>query len=65
MNQVIETDEPDSAPEFVRNRIKMQEGYLREIGETFDGMVRAVVPLFDSDIRGVPMLQRASQILFA
>jgi arsenite-transporting ATPase len=50
--------------EFVRNRIAMQEGYLREIGETFDGDVRAVVPLLDSDIRGVPALQEAGRRLF-
>lgn len=50
--------------EFVRNRIAMQEGYLREIGETFDGDVRAVVPLLDSDIRGVAALQEAGRRLF-
>jgi hypothetical protein len=43
----------------------MQEGYLREIREAFDGQVRAVLPLFDSDIRGVPMLARAGERLFA
>ena len=37
---------------------------LREIGETFDGDVRAVVPLLDSDIRGVPDLQQAGRRLF-
>jgi arsenite-transporting ATPase len=51
--------------EFVRNRIAMQEGYLREIGETFDGDVRAVVPLLDSDIRGVAALQVAGRRLFS
>lgn len=50
--------------EFVRNRIAMQEGYLREIGETFKGDVRAVVPLLDSDIRGVAALQEAGRRLF-
>jgi len=50
--------------EFVRNRISMQEGYLHEIGETFDGDVRAVVPLLDSDIRGVAALQEAGRRLF-
>jgi anion-transporting ArsA/GET3 family ATPase len=50
--------------EFVRNRISMQEGYLSEIGETFDGDVRAVVPLLDSDIRGVAALQEAGRRLF-
>lgn len=43
----------------------MQQGYLREIGETFDGDVRAVVPLLDSDIRGVAALQEAGRRLFS
>jgi anion-transporting ArsA/GET3 family ATPase len=42
----------------------MQEGYLREIGDAFDGQVRAVIPLFDSDIRGVTMLGKAAERLF-
>jgi arsenite-transporting ATPase len=65
VNQVIETDDPASAPEFVRNRIGMQEGYLEQIGNEFDGMVRAVLPLYDADLRGVDMLRRASEQLFA
>ena len=50
--------------EFVRNRIAMQEGYLREIGERFPGQVRAIVPLFDSDIRGVQSIDRATTAVF-
>jgi len=42
----------------------MQSGYLDEIGERFPGQVRAVVPLFDSDIRGVPSIARASEAVF-
>lgn len=65
VNQVIEREGEDAAPEFVRNRIAMQEGYLNKIREEFDGMVRAVLPLYDSDLRGVESLERASQQLFS
>jgi arsenite/tail-anchored protein-transporting ATPase len=65
VNMVIDPAEAREGGEFVRNRVQMQEGYLREIGETFDGQVRAVLPLFDSDVRGVKMLDRAGERLFA
>lgn len=67
VNMVIDSTQTKGTGEggeFVRNRIAMQEGYLREIGETFDGDVRAVVPLLDSDIRGVTALQEAGRRLF-
>ena len=67
VNMVIDRSQTQGTGEggdFVRNRIEMQKGYLREIGETFDGDVRAVVPLLDSDIRGVPDLQQAGRRLF-
>ena len=52
-------------PEFVLNRLKIQDEHLETIAEKFDGSVRAVVPLFDQEVRGVPMLQRAAGALFA
>jgi arsenite/tail-anchored protein-transporting ATPase len=65
VNMVIRPEEGEAAPEFVRNRIEMQSGYLDEIGKAFDGQVRAVVPLYDSDLRGVASLDRAAAALFA
>jgi arsenite-transporting ATPase len=64
VNMVIRPEEGEEAPEFVRNRISMQSGYLDEIRQVFDGQVRAVVPLFDSDLRGVKSLDRAAGSLF-
>jgi arsenite-transporting ATPase len=64
VNGVIEADDPAKAPEFVRNRMAMQSGYLEEIGRVFDGQVRAVLPLYDSDIRGIKMLDKAGTALF-
>jgi len=57
---VVGTD----APEFVLNRISMQEEYLKEIGRSFPD-VRAIVPLFEREVRGVEMLKRTAEYLFA
>jgi arsenite/tail-anchored protein-transporting ATPase len=64
VNMVIRPEEGEAAPDFVRNRIEMQGGYLDEIGERFPGQVRAIVPLFDSDIRGVQSISRATAAVF-
>jgi arsenite/tail-anchored protein-transporting ATPase len=65
VNMVIDPAEADGASEFVRNRVAMQAGYLREIRDAFDGQVRAVLPLYDSDLRGVASLEHAAERLFA
>jgi arsenite/tail-anchored protein-transporting ATPase len=62
---IIEDESGDRAPEFVRNRIKMQKEHLGVIEKEFDGQVRALIPLYDSDIRGVAMLEKAGTALFA
>jgi arsenite-transporting ATPase len=66
VNMLIdETGIAADAPEFVKNRVKMQASYMDEIRDTFDGEVRAIVPLFDNEVRGVEMLQRTANHLFA
>jgi len=52
------------SPEFVRNRVSMQDNYMEEIKTTFAGMVRAVIPLLETEIRGVKMLERTADMLF-
>ena len=52
------------APDFVKNRVAMQKGYMDEIWDTFPD-VRAVVPLFDTEVQGVRMLKRTTDYLFA
>jgi arsenite-transporting ATPase len=54
---------PDS-PDFVRNRVEMQDKYMREIEKQFDGMVRAIIPLFETEVRGSAMLTRTADYLF-
>ncbi len=53
-----------NTPDFVLNRIAMQDNYMEEIWSSFSD-VRAIVPLFDQEVRGVDMLKRTAQYLFA
>jgi len=51
-------------PAFVVNRVAMQKEYMDEIWQSFAD-VRAVLPLWETEVRGVPMLERTVQALFA
>jgi len=51
------------APDFVLNRIAMQDDYMEEIWRSFPD-VRAVVPLFETEVRGIEMLERTAQAMF-
>jgi arsenite-transporting ATPase len=64
VNMLIdEASVDESAPDFVKNRVLMQQEYMDEIWERFAD-VRAVVPLFDTEVQGVPMLGRTASHLF-
>jgi len=66
VNMVIDKESVDEeAPEFVRNRVAMQSEYMKQIEQTFNGNVRAIVPLFETEVRGVEMLERAAARMFA
>ena len=54
----------DDAAAFVKNRVAMQQEHMGTIWQKFDGNVRAIVPLFDSEIRGLPMLERLRDAMF-
>jgi arsenite-transporting ATPase len=53
------------APEFVRNRVAMQDRYMEDIWQKFEGMVRATVPLYETEVRGSGPLARMGEALFA
>ncbi len=54
----------ESSPEFVRNRVDMQARYMEDVWQKFDGMVRATLPLYETEVRGVEMLKRMGNQLF-
>lgn len=55
---------PD-APEFVKNRVAMQAEHMETVWKEFDGMVRALLPLYETEVRGTAMLKRMADQLFA
>lgn len=65
VNMIIDQSQVKAdAPDFVHNRVAMQDRYMEEIWQKFDGMVRALLPLYETEIRGVPLLRRAAEQLF-
>ncbi len=54
----------ENPPAFVKNRIEMQAEYMEDIWRIFPN-VRALVPLFETEVRGVEMLERTAKNLFA
>ena len=65
VNMVIQKDQVNaSSPEFVRNRVAMQDSYMDQIWKDFDGNVRAVIPLLDDEIRGTPSLDHFVKNVF-
>src|SRR5512147_842622 len=53
------------AADFVKNRMAMQQEHMKTVWEKFDGNVRSIVPLFEAEIRGLPMLKRLGEAVFA
>ena len=49
------------AAEFVLNRVKMQDEHMEQIWKTFGDKVRAIVPLFETEVQGTEMLNRLTE----
>ena len=55
----------DQSPEFVRNRVAMQDRYMDDVWTKFEGNVRSIVPLYETEVRGMDMLNRMADSLFS
>lgn len=65
VNGLIQKDQVgDDAPEFVHNRVAMQEEHMGEIWNIFGDRVRAIIPLFETEVKGAHMLNRMIDYLF-
>ena len=51
-------------PEYLRNRITMQQRYMKDIRSAFGAQVLAYVPEMERDITGLPMIERLAKRLF-
>jgi arsenite/tail-anchored protein-transporting ATPase len=64
VNMVIQKDQLKAdSPDFVKNRVEMQNAYMDEIWRDFDN-VRSVLPLFDNEVRGTDALKMVVQYAF-
>jgi arsenite-transporting ATPase len=51
-------------PDYLRNRLEMQKGYLKKIDTVFGKEVLALIPEFERDIAGLPMIERMAHTMF-
>jgi len=51
-------------PEYLRNRLNMQEHYMKVIKSTFGDQILAAVPEMERDITGLPMIERMAKAMF-
>jgi arsenite-transporting ATPase len=65
VNGVIQKEQiSENTVDFVRNRIAMQEEHMAEIWKIFGDKVRAITPLFETEVKGGAMLERTSKYVF-
>ena len=51
-------------PPYLKNRIEMQDKYLKQIDETFGKQVAARVPELERDVTGLEMIKKLSEIMY-
>jgi len=51
-------------PEYLKNRLVMQDTQLRVIDEVFKGQILARVPEMERDVTGLSMIEKLSNIMF-
>ncbi len=54
----------EDAPDFVKNRVAMQADHMDTVWREFGGQVRAILPLYETEVRGTAMLKRMADQLF-
>jgi arsenite-transporting ATPase len=65
VNMVIDKQSvKDDTPDFVKNRVAMQDAYMVKIDQEFGNRVRAALPLLETEVRGVDMLNRMVALLY-
>ena len=65
VNRVIPPElASQNIPEYLRNRMQMQSGYLDKIDQIFGSEVLARVPEFERDITGLEMIEKVANVMF-
>ena len=63
--QIDKSSVKDDSPDFVKNRVAMQDAYMEKIDHEFGDKVRAVLPLLENEVRGVDSLKRMVGLMYA
>jgi arsenite-transporting ATPase len=65
VNKVIPAElRSQNIPDYLRNRLDMQSGYLSKIDKVFGKEVMARIPEFERDIAGLPMIEKMAHAMF-
>ncbi len=65
VNRVLDSALKDKdIPEYLKNRLTMQEHYLKVIDETFKGDILAAVPEMERDVTGLGMIEKLAAAMF-
>jgi len=65
VNRVIPHDLlQQNIPDYLRNRIQMQDKYLDQIKTTFGAQVLANVPELERDVTGLAMIEKLAKIMY-
>jgi arsenite-transporting ATPase len=66
VNRVVPTElAQQNVPEYLKNRIAMQQRYLAEIDRTFGAQVLARIPELERDVTGLVAIERLARIMYA
>jgi arsenite-transporting ATPase len=63
--QIDKSSVKEDSPDFVKNRVAMQDAYMEKIDHEFGDKVRAVLPLLENEVRGVDSLKRMVGLMYA
>jgi arsenite-transporting ATPase len=65
VNRVIPPElKNQDIPEYLRNRITMQDKYLKLIQETFPNEILASVPEIEREVTGLAMIEKMAKAMF-
>jgi arsenite/tail-anchored protein-transporting ATPase len=65
INRVLPKELKDqNIPEYLKNRLTMQEHYLKVIDEQFAGQILASVPEMERDVTGMAMIEKMARAMY-
>jgi arsenite-transporting ATPase len=65
VNRVLPADlKNQNIPEYLKNRLEMQDKYLKVIDDTFKGQILSWVPEMERDVTGLAMIEKLAKQMF-